>query len=321
MKINLLDNKVFEKIKDINFVFCNSFQSVETVSKNFKSAILSDGKKVLDDHDLPIAKENIDFWLVKWDMNSKKELSLGSESVFSKDICQWMIDNNFEKYINSGLQELQKQVDLYLKNRQIDFIKVFLSKDYEQEPEKTIKNYLSFSFGGEISGVQNFRYIFIKYIINKFSLSNKEQKLIIIESPEMFSSKQINQLKTDAIKNQIKIIFISSDSGFIQKNFSGELFYEKNSKIIKKWELSKNLIYEYIAINNYDEKKFSDYALYFHDIIKVITDEDLLKEKAIICKRISSSILSILIDEKIENIENFDKLFILFLEFILNSLK
>lgn len=321
MKINLLDNKVFEKIKDINFVFCNSFQSVETVSKNFKSAILSDGKKVLDDHDLPIAKENIDFWLVKWDMNYKKELSFGSESVFYKDICQWMIDNNFEQYINSGLQELQNQVDLYLKNRQIDFIKVFLSKDYEQEPEKTIKNYFSFSFGDEISGIQKFRYIFIKYIINKFLLSNNKHKLIVIESPEMLLNEQINQIKIDAIKNKIKIIFISSDSGFIQKNFIGELFYEQNSKIIKKWELSKNLIYEYIAINNYDEKKFSDYALYFHDILKVITDEDLIKEKAIVCKRISSYILSILIDKKIENIENFDKLFVLFLEVILNSVK
>lgn len=321
MKINLLNNNIFEKLEAVNFVFCNSFHNIEEVSKNFKSAILSDGKKVLDNHDLPIAKENIDFWLVKWDMNSKKELSFGSESVFSKDICQWMIDNNFEQYINSGLQELQKQMDLYLKNRKIDFIKVFLSKDYEQEPEKTIKNYLSFSFGEEIGGTQQFRYIFIKYIINKFSLSSNEHKIIIIECPEMLLNEQINQIKNDAIKNKIKIIFISSDSGFIQKNFSGELFYEENSKIIKKWTLIKNLIYEYIAINNYDETKFSDYALYFHDIVKVITDEDLAKEKLIICKRIAPYILSILINRKIENAENFDKLFILFLEVILNSIK
>lgn len=321
MKINLLNNKVFEKIEAINFVFCNSFQSVEEVSKNFKSAILSDGKKILDNHDLPIAKENIDFWLVKWDMNSKKELSFSGESVFSKDICQWMIDNSFEQYINSGLQELQKQINLYLKNRNIDFIKVFLSKDYDQEPEKIIKNYLSFSFGYEISGFQNFRYIFIKYIINKFCLSNNEHKLIIIECPEMLLDEQINQIKIDAATNQVKIIFISSDSGFINKNFNGELFYEENSKVIKKWTLTKNLIYEYIAINNYDEKKFSDYALYFHDIVKVITDEDLAKERNILCKRIAPYILSILINKKVDNLENFDKLFVLFLEVILNSIK
>lgn len=296
--MKLLYNSKTIQIKKINLVYSKEYKNINLISETISKKIANN---FLSNNNIVISSDLINLKTLYSTIDFKKEIKIGSESDFYKDLLEYIIYYFDKNEIIKDINKIKEIIEKWLNERKVENIKVdFKTEDFD----KILKTFFELILEDKKLDNETLRYLYAKYLVNNFLSDKSDQlKIFIIEDIDKFENKHLTEIIDICQKNNIITLLIFNSNKNFKKIFAGDLIYFDDDNL-KEWSISEEFITKFITTEKWNENNNIDKSIFAYDLTEVMEKSDFIKEKERISKKISEFILNIIDDTINEEIYN-----------------
>lgn len=296
--MKLLYNSKTIQIKKINLVYSKEYKNINLISETISKKIANN---FLSNNNIVISSDLINLKTLYSTIDFKKEIKIGSESDFYKDLLEYIIYYFDKNEIIEDINKIKEIIEKWLNERKVENIKVdFKTEDFD----KILKTFFELILEDKKLDNETLRYLYAKYLVNNFLSDKSNQlKIFIIEDIDKFENKHLTEIIDICQKNNIITFLIFNSNKNFKKIFAGDLIYFDDDNL-KEWSISEEFITKFITTEKWNENNNIDKSIFAYDLTEVMEKSDFIKEKERISKKISEFILNIIDDTIKEEIYN-----------------